>query len=65
MLAIDIMSQALKRLSIRVWFLELFSISTFIFSVEVMTQALNYLQGIHAFPFVTFTACMPIFQTRS
>ena len=30
------------------------SFSTFIFSVEVMTQALFYLQGIHSFPFATF-----------
>ena len=27
-----------------------------------MTQALNYLHGIRAFPFVRFTACMPIFS---
>jgi len=55
-----IISQALKWLLIHVWFLELFSFSIFIFSVEV--QALNYSQGIYAFPFVTFTACMPIFS---
>ena len=27
-----------------------------------MAQALNYSQGMRAFPFVTFTACMPIFS---
>jgi len=27
-----------------------------------MTQALNYSLGISAFPFVRFTACMPIFS---
>ena len=30
--------------------------------MEVMTQALNYSHGIRAFPFVRFTACMPIFS---
>ena len=33
------------------------SFSAFIFSVDLMTQALFYSQGIHAFPFATFTTC--------